>query len=153
MIFNDEPKRRMSGVNPSTPLLRVDPDRGLTPPNGSTLIKLDWFRLTLVYTSPALNTVLGMDGIWFIFLHFIDFTGTDFGTVSTATAFFAVYHWVHNQVSIVRIISALISEIPNYRSQISNKFQVPISKWSKLKWARSLNSLLHALCPMRFAVD
>jgi hypothetical protein len=30
---------------------------------GLILTKLDRFRLTLVYTSPALNTVLGMDGI------------------------------------------------------------------------------------------
>jgi hypothetical protein len=63
VIFNDEPERRMWGVNPSTPLLRVDPERGLTPPNGSILIKLDRIRLTLVYASPALNTILRMDGI------------------------------------------------------------------------------------------
>jgi len=53
----------MRGANPSTPLLRVDPERGLTPSNGSILIKLDRFRLTLVYTSLALNAVLRMDGI------------------------------------------------------------------------------------------
>jgi hypothetical protein len=53
----------MWGGNPSALLPRVDPERGQTPLKGSILEKLDRFRLTLVYASPALDAVPGTEGV------------------------------------------------------------------------------------------
>jgi len=66
-----------------------------------------------------------MGRLGFVFFDFIDFAGTNFGTVSTATAFFAIYHWVHNLLVVIRILSALVPKIP------SSNFQMTQIKMSK----------------------
>jgi hypothetical protein len=85
----------MRDVNPSTPLLRVDAERGLIPPNGSILIKLDRFCRTLVYTSPAFNTILRVGRIGFVSFDFINFAGTDLGTIPAAVAFLLIDNRIH----------------------------------------------------------
>ena len=51
-------EKEVQEVDPSTPLLRSDPEQVLALPNGSILIKLDRFHRALVHASPALNTIL-----------------------------------------------------------------------------------------------
>ncbi len=62
---------------------------------GTIFTKLDRVRLALADASPAFDTFFGMNGIGLIFSDFVNFTRTDFGTVSAAITFFAVYHWIH----------------------------------------------------------
>ena len=74
----------------------VDAERGLTPPKGSILMKLDRFRRALAHTGPALNTILRVGRIGFIFFNLVDFAGTDLGTISTAVAFFLIDDRIHS---------------------------------------------------------
>jgi hypothetical protein len=61
--FLNEPKRRMPDVTLLTPLFRVDSGPGRMILNGSIFFKPDGLGRALVYAGPALNAILGMDGI------------------------------------------------------------------------------------------
>jgi hypothetical protein len=74
---------------------RVDPERGLTTPNRSILIKLNRFCRTLVHASPTFNTILRVGRIGFVSFDFINFAGTDLGTISAAVTFLLINDRIH----------------------------------------------------------
>jgi hypothetical protein len=94
----------------------------------SIFMQMDRLHGTLIDTSPAFYTILRMDRIGFIFFDLIDFTGTDLGTVSTAITFFAIHHWDHHPLVMIRNISVLVSQIPSPKSQT---IQSPNLQWLK----------------------
>jgi len=55
----------------------------------------------LVYTGPALDTILWPHGLRFIVFDLIDFTGTDVHAVSAALARLSVYNRIHLQVYVI----------------------------------------------------
>jgi hypothetical protein len=91
-------------------------------------MEMDGLRSTLIDTGPAFYTIFWMDRIGFIFFDLIDFTGADLGTVSTAITFFAIYHWDHHPLVMIRIISVLVSQIPSPKSQTNPKPHPPMAK-------------------------
>jgi hypothetical protein len=89
----------------------VDPEGGLTPPNGSIFTQLDRFCRTLAYASPAFNTILRVGRIGFVSFDFINFAGTDLGTIPATTAFFLIDDRIHGYFKF---------QISNYKSQSKN---------------------------------
>jgi hypothetical protein len=61
-------------------------------------MKLDRFRRALAHADPALNTIFRVDRIGLVFFDFIDFAGTDLGTISTAVAFFLIDDRIHTKI-------------------------------------------------------
>jgi hypothetical protein len=66
----------------------------------------------LVYTSPAFNTILRVGRTGFVSFDFINFAGTDLGTIPAAAAFFLIDDRVHGYFKI---------QISNYKSQMNSK--------------------------------
>ena len=88
----------------------------------SILMKLDGLCGTLVHTGPAFNTILRVDRIGFVSFNFMDFAGTDLGTISAAVAFFLINDRIHGYFKF---------QISNYKSQINSKPKCPITKSQK----------------------
>jgi len=103
----------------------VDLERGVTPPNGSILMKLDRFRRALAHTGPTLNTILRVGRIGFVSFDFINFAGADLSTISTAIAFFLIDDRIHGYFKF---------QILNYKSQINSKLQFQLTKTISLKF-------------------